>query len=134
MTANTGFLLVNAFSFLQPYALTLTTPPELGPYGWTTTDLWVAPGITALYALLTHAQPFWADAHGVLLGWLGAAGGEGLKPAPVDTETARALCAAVLAALFSARTVKNFGGAYLGAGKPEEEKVEVGVSEKVKAQ
>ena len=69
----------------------------------------------------------------MLLGWLGAAGGEGLKPAPVDAETARALCAALLAALFSARTVKNFGGAYLGAEKPEE-KVEVGASEKVKAQ
>lgn len=130
VTPNAGFLAINALSFLQPHALAFATPPELLPYGWTTTDLWCAPLITALYALLTHAQPFWADAHAVLLGWLGTAvasgtslngedGVYGVKPAPVDAETARALCAAVLAALFSVRTMKKFGGAYMngGAGK-----------------
>ena len=89
------------------------------PYGWTTTDLWCAPFITGLYALLTHAQPFWADAHTVLAGWLGASAGEVefvdgasvQKVAPVDPEVARALCASVLAVLFATRTVKNFGGA-----------------------
>ena len=112
MTANTGFLLVNALSFLQPYALTLATPPEIQPYGWTTTDLWCAPAITGLYALLTHAQPFWADAHAAAFGWLGLVGGEASvdgKAAPVDPEIARALCAAVLAGLFATRTVRNFG-------------------------
>ena len=113
VTPNTGFLIVNAFSFLQPYALKLTTPPELQPYGWTTVDLWVAPTITGLYSLLTHAQPFWAEAHSVLLGWIGAspAGADELaKIAPVDPETARALCAVILAGLFSTRTIKNFYG------------------------
>ena len=60
MIANAGFFAVNLFSFLQPYALTLTTPPEMQPLGWSTTDLWCAPLITGLYATLTHAQPFWA--------------------------------------------------------------------------
>ncbi|KAH9939586.1 hypothetical protein B0H21DRAFT_756282 [Amylocystis lapponica] len=99
---------INALSLLQPYALTLTTPAELLPYGWTATDLWCAPLITGLYALLTHAQPFWADAHGAVLAFLGAASFDD-KPQPVDPEQARALCAALLAALFVTRTVKTFG-------------------------
>ncbi|PCH38396.1 hypothetical protein WOLCODRAFT_136246 [Wolfiporia cocos MD-104 SS10] len=107
ITANGGWFFVNMFSFLQPYALTITTPPELMPNGWTATDLWCAPLITGLYALLTHAQPFWADAHAVVSGWLGAAGSE--KVQPVDPEYARALCAAVLAVMFTTRTIKTFG-------------------------
>ena len=78
-------------SFLQPYALTLTTPAEMLPWGWTTTDLWAAPFITGLYALLTHAQPFWADAHAVALGWLGTSASEIAKVQPVDAEYARAV-------------------------------------------
>ncbi|OBZ75443.1 hypothetical protein A0H81_04901 [Grifola frondosa] len=39
LTANGGFFLTNMFSFFQPYPLTLTTPAEMLPYGWTTTDL-----------------------------------------------------------------------------------------------
>lgn len=109
MTANGGFFLINTFSFLQPYALTFTTPAEMLPYGWTTADLWAAPFITGLYALLTHAQPFWADAHAVSMGWLGAASEVGKVVQPVDPEYARALCAAVLVGLFSTRTAKNFG-------------------------
>ena len=116
MTANTGFLLVNAFSFLQPYSLTLATPPEIQPYGWTTTDLWCAPAITGLYAMLTHAQPFWESAHAAVFGWLGALGSgagageaEVKTVAAVDPEIARALCAAILAGLFATRTVRNFG-------------------------
>ena len=77
MTANGGFFFTNLLSFFHPYALTLTTPTEILPYGWTTTDLWCAPLVTGLYAFLTHAQPFWADAHGVALGLLGLGSGVG---------------------------------------------------------
>lgn len=94
------------FSFLEPTPLTLTTPDELKPYGWTTTDIWSAPLITGLYALLTHAQPFWAEFHNVISTALGGAGG---KVGPMDPESARALCALILAVLFSTRTAKNFG-------------------------
>lgn len=108
ITANGGFFFTNLFSFLNPTPLALQTPPELQPYGWTTADLWCAPLITGLYALLTHAQPFWADAHALLAG---AGGNISSKSTvePVDSETARALCAMLLAALFVGRTAKNFG-------------------------
>ncbi|KIM57241.1 hypothetical protein SCLCIDRAFT_10511 [Scleroderma citrinum Foug A] len=36
---NVGFFLTNLFSFFLPTPLALTTPSELLPYGWTTTDL-----------------------------------------------------------------------------------------------
>ncbi|KAI0685152.1 hypothetical protein BC835DRAFT_546481 [Cytidiella melzeri] len=113
VTANAGFFFINLFSFLQPHTLTLSTPPELLPYGWTTTDLWCAPFITGLYATLTHAQPFFANLHSAIFGWLGAAStdAEGfVKVAPMDPEYARALCAIVLAGMFATRTVKTFGG------------------------
>jgi len=70
-----------------------------------TADLWCAPTGTALYALLTHIQPFWADLHSVLSQLLGAS--EPVKP--LDEEYARAICASLLAILFTARTMKNFG-------------------------
>lgn len=103
---NGGFFITNMFSFLEPTPLTLTTPDELKPYGWTTTDIWSAPLITGLYALLTHAQPFWAELHTVISTALGGTGG---KVGPMDPESARALCALILAVLFSTRTAKNFG-------------------------
>ncbi|CCM05776.1 uncharacterized protein FIBRA_08009 [Fibroporia radiculosa] len=109
VTANGGWFCVNLLSFLQPYALTLTTPPEFMAYGWTATDLWCAPLVTGLYALLTHAQPFWAEAHAATLGWWGSATDE--KVEAVDPEYARALCAVVLATMFVTRTVKTFGTA-----------------------
>ncbi|KAI0818497.1 hypothetical protein BC629DRAFT_1278784 [Irpex lacteus] len=124
VTANAGFFVVNLFSFLQPYALSLSTPPELLPYGWTTTDLWCAPLITGLYATLTHAQPFFADLHSVLFGWLGAASTDAdgfVKVAPMDPEYARAFCALVLTGLFGARTLKTFGG--LGAQPVVQKKI-----------
>jgi hypothetical protein len=64
--------------------------------------------MTGLYALLTHAQPFWADVHALLSG---AGGSTSVKSTvePVDPETARAVCAILLAALFVGRTAKNFG-------------------------
>jgi hypothetical protein len=68
-------------------------------------DLWCAPTGTALYALLTHNQPFWADLHSVLSQALGAS--EPVKP--LDPEYARAICASLLVTLFTTRTMKNFG-------------------------
>ncbi|KAG2138993.1 hypothetical protein DEU56DRAFT_801205 [Suillus clintonianus] len=103
---NGGFFITNMFSFVEPTPLTLTTPAELQPYGWTATDLWSAPLITGFYALLTHAQPFWAEFHSVISTVLGGAGG---KVEPMDPESARALCALILVGIFSTRTAKNFG-------------------------
>ncbi|KAG6850405.1 hypothetical protein H0H93_013630 [Arthromyces matolae] len=108
LMANAGFFFVNMFSMLSPTPFTLTTPAELREYGWTTADLWCAPVITGLYALLTHAQPFWADAHGLLVTLLGGATSAKVVE-PLDPETARAVCALLLSALFAGRTVKNFG-------------------------
>ncbi|KAG5634534.1 hypothetical protein H0H81_001633 [Sphagnurus paluster] len=108
LTANTGFFFVNMFSLLAPTPYTVTTPPELQSYGWMTADLWCAPVITGLYALLTHAQPFWADMHSLLVVLMGGAS-SAKAVQPVDPETARAVCALLLAGLFTGRTVKNFG-------------------------
>jgi len=107
VVANGGFFLTNLFSFMNPTPLALQTPPELQAYGWTTADLWCAPLITGLYALLTHSQPFWESAHGFLSELLGG-GMQGKQVDPIDPETARAVCALLLAAVFSGRTVKNF--------------------------
>ncbi|KAG1736843.1 uncharacterized protein EDB91DRAFT_1141278 [Suillus paluster] len=104
--ANGGFFITSMFSFLEPTPLTLTTPAAMKPYGWTTTDLWCAPFITGLYALLTHAQPFWAELHSVVSTVLG---GVSDKVEPLDPESARALCALILAGMFTTRTAKNFG-------------------------
>jgi len=103
--ANGGFFIVNMFSFLEPTPLKLTTPAELKPFGWTATDLWCAPLITGFYALLTHAQPFWAQFHSMIST---ALGGTGDKVEPMDAESARALCALILVGMFSVRTVKDF--------------------------
>ncbi|KAF8061669.1 hypothetical protein FPV67DRAFT_1422926 [Lyophyllum atratum] len=108
VTANGGFFFTNMLSLLSPTPLALATPPELQPYGWTTADLWCAPAITGLYALLTHAQPFWADAHGLIATLLGGARGEKGVEA-LDPEVARAVCAVLLSGLFFGRTVRNFG-------------------------
>ncbi|KAF8162832.1 hypothetical protein B0H34DRAFT_693097 [Crassisporium funariophilum] len=106
--ANGGFFVTNLFSFLNPTSLALQTPPELQAYGWTTADLWCAPVVTGLYALLTHAQPFWADMHSVLSNVLGASQlDEAVKP--LDPEIARAVCALFLSTLFVGRATKNFG-------------------------
>ncbi|KAG1856687.1 hypothetical protein DFJ58DRAFT_784424 [Suillus subalutaceus] len=104
--ANGGFFMTSMFSFLEPTPLTLTTPAAIKPYGWTTTDIWCAPFITGLYALLTQAQPFWAELHSVISTVLGNAGD---KVGPMDPEAARALCALILAGMFSTRTAKNYG-------------------------
>ncbi|KAF8831824.1 hypothetical protein HHX47_DHR1001072 [Lentinula edodes] len=107
VAANGGFFLTNLFSFMNPTPLALQTPPELQAYGWTTADLWCAPLVTGIYALLTHAQPFWAESHTLVTELLGMSV-QGKPVEPVDPETARAFCALILACLFSGRTVKNF--------------------------
>lgn len=100
--------MTNLFSFLNPTPLSLQTPPELQAYGWTTADLWCAPTITGLYALLTHAQPFWAELHTILSQVLGSSSLD--RPIkPLDPETARAVCAVLLSGLFAGRAAKNFG-------------------------
>jgi hypothetical protein len=99
------------FSLLHPTSLTMTTPPELGPWGWTTIDLWCAPLITGIYALLTHAQPFWADAHGWLISQIPGGSATELKPATVeavDAEVARAACTVLLCVFFSSRALYNY--------------------------
>jgi hypothetical protein len=107
--------------------MTVTTPPELLPYGWTATDLWVAPLVTALYATLTHAQPFFAQLHRLLFSFfspLGLAqlsfpattiGAEGVV-VPLDANNARAVCVLVLSTLFSLRAVRAFNS---HVAKPE---------------
>ena len=107
--------------------MAVTTPPELLPHGWTATDLWVAPLVTALYATLTHAQPFFAHLHTLLFSFfspLGLAqlsyptttlGAEGVV-VPLDANDARAVCVVVLSVLFSLRAVRAFGSE---TAKPE---------------
>ncbi len=110
--------------------MTLTTPPELLPYGWTATDLWIAPLVTGLYATLTHAQPFFAQLHALLFSFFSPLGlaplsspslksnGSVIEGAvvPLDVNDARAVCVLVLSALFSLRAVRSFG---LGTAQPE---------------
>ncbi|GJE88011.1 hypothetical protein PsYK624_040940 [Phanerochaete sordida] len=135
IVANGGFLLINMFNLLHPYEIFLSTPPELQPYGWTTTDIWIAPLITGLYATLTHAQPYWSALHYSALGWTGAVsvGENGVASiAAVDPEIARAACAVILAGVFSVRTYKNF--AAVGAQKKPQKASVSAPSEKVKTQ
>ncbi|KXN92005.1 hypothetical protein AN958_11065 [Leucoagaricus sp. SymC.cos] len=107
ITANGGFFLTNLFSILHSTPMAVQTPPELQAYGWTTVDLWCAPVVTGLYAFMTHAQPFWADLHTLLIEMLGVAtAGKAIEP--VDPETARVICALILSGLFTSRTVVNF--------------------------
>jgi hypothetical protein len=70
-------------------------------------DLWVAPLITCLYALLTCGQPCWVPAHRAVMRWLGRVFEE--KPKGVDELTAQAICALVLIALFSWRALATHG-------------------------
>jgi hypothetical protein len=92
----------------------VTTPPELGPYGWTTTDLWIAPAASALFATLTHAQPFWIDLQRVLLSFLSAHWGYnlGLSTAlpPMSMDDARSVVAILISMAFAARAWKTYGG------------------------
>lgn len=113
---------------LSPAGWAVATPPELGPYGWTTTDLWVAPLASAIFATLTHAQPFWVVLHHTLIDLVGKQtippflltfGPDGtLKP--MDTHTARSICALFIAGVFACRAIKSFWGPALeNASKPK---------------
>ena len=114
VVANGGFFLTNLFSFYLPTPLTLTTPPELLPYGWTTTDLWCALVVTALYATLTRAQPFWAYVHAMLSALIGDGYSAEAKLELLDAETARAL---ILAGLLVTRASKTFSAGPFSRGR-----------------
>lgn len=97
---------------LHPRGWYLATPAELKSYGWTTVDLWAAPLITGLTALLTHAQPFWTFLHLSLVGLsrpLAIQNMDETLVKPWSIEDARAFGAVVLWVLFASRTVKNLG-------------------------
>ena len=96
----------------NPSGWTLSTPGELQPYGWTTVDLWVAPFITGVMALLTNAQPFWTYLHLLITSFTRPVTAEALEKNPItvwSVEDARSLGAVILWMLFAARTVKNLG-------------------------
>jgi hypothetical protein len=112
--------------------MTTITPPELLPYGWTATDLWIAPLVTGLYATLTHAQPFFAGLHALLFSFfsplglaplsfqytkLGNSDSEGVV-IPLEAADARAVCVLVLSALFGLRAVRAFGSGIAQPGPP----------------
>lgn len=121
---NGGPFISNLFSLLRPTPIEVATPPELMSYGWTATDFWSAPFVTGLYATLTHAQPFFAYLHAFLyvffwpfglapLSKVGLASGQHQQAiAPVDHETARAVCAIVLCALNVNRAMRAYGPGY----------------------
>src|SRR5258708_704794 len=120
------------FSLLQPTPMATITPPELLPYGWTATDLWIAPLVTGLYATLTHAQPFFAHLHALLFSFFspfglaplsfqhatpGSPDPEGVV-IPLGAADARAVCVLVLSALFGLRAVRTFGSGIAKSGPP----------------
>jgi hypothetical protein len=132
IAANAGPFFVNLFSLLQPTPMATVTPPELLPYGWTATDLWIAPLVTGLYATLTHAQPFFAHLHALLFSFFSPFGlaplsfqyatpgnpdPEGVV-VPLEAADARAVCVLVLSALFGLRAVRAFGSGIAKPGPP----------------
>jgi hypothetical protein len=106
-------------SLLSPAPMSLKTPAELLPSGWTSTDLWIAPLATALFATLTHAQPFFTALHAALFSFFSPVGlanvsyvgaqGKG-KLVAVDPDAARGVCVLLLAACFVKRAITTFGG------------------------
>ncbi|KAF8479121.1 hypothetical protein DFH94DRAFT_632236 [Russula ochroleuca] len=126
--ANGGPFVSNLFSLLRPTQIEVATPPELLSYGWTATDFWSPMLVTGLYATLTHAQPFFTSIHSLLFAFFwpfglvrlsdattksgGSAGRHQGVVAPVDHETARAVCAIVLCALNVNRAMRAYGPGY----------------------
>jgi hypothetical protein len=124
--ANGGFFLVNVFQMLSPYGWHVKTPPEFLPGGWRTMDLWIAPLITGVNALLTQSQAAWIPYHrhivqrvgrSTMFGALEYAVTESRESKgsvvadikPMGEVEARSICALVLCALFAYRAVINFG-------------------------
>lgn len=129
--ANGGFFLINFFQMLSPYGYHVRTPPEFRTAGWTTMDLWIAPLITALYAILTHTQPFWVPIHTIFIKQVSrktllfgrvllvsdmVENDEGewseiLKEyvKPMGKEEARSVLAILVCLLFAYRAIVNFG-------------------------
>ncbi|PVF98314.1 hypothetical protein CPB86DRAFT_758712 [Serendipita vermifera] len=128
--ANAGFFFVNTFQMLSPYGFHMKTPPEFLPGGWRTMDLWVAPLITGLYALLTQAQSVWIPYHHQVVHKIGHSTLFGTIEwanitTKIDDDTwvedsfstirpmghtdARSVCALILAVLFLYRAIVNFG-------------------------
>lgn len=112
--------------------MVVVTPPELLPYGWTATDLWLAPLVTGLYATLTHSQPFFAHLHALLFSFFspfglaplssqhttpGKPGPDGMV-IPLEAADARAVCVLVLSAFFGLRAVRAFGSVMAKPGPP----------------
>jgi hypothetical protein len=125
--ANGGPFVSNLLSLLRPTPIEVATPPELLPNGWTATDFWSAPLVTGLYATLTHAQPFFTNLHSLLFAFFwpfglahlsdattksGGSATHHESVAPVDHETARAVCAIVLCALNVNRAMRAYGPGY----------------------
>lgn len=131
---------------LSPYGWHLKTPPELLEGGWRTMDLWVAPLMTGIYALLTQSQPAWVPYHTYLIKRVG-------KPTlfgsfeyatdilqeedghwkefdvsmasvkPIGAVEARSICALVLCVLFAYRSIINFGFDWTKTAKNKQKKV-----------
>lgn len=102
---------------LSPSGISLVTPAELEPYGWTTVDLWIAPLITGLWATLTNAQPFWTQLHILFAYFIQSINGpqgtlDESTVLPWDTKDVRSLCAVIVWACFATRTARNFGVAW----------------------
>ena len=116
--ANGGPFVSNLFSLLRPTPIEVATPPELHSYGWTATDFWSPMLVTGLYATLTHAQPFFTSIHTLLFAFFWPFGLARLSEksngvvAPIDHETARAVCAIVLCALNVNRAMRAYGPGY----------------------
>ena len=107
---------------LNPGGWYVATPAELKPYGWTTTDLWVAPLITGLAGLLTHAQPFWTYLHLSLVEFSRPRSLDQNPVKPWNATDARALGAVVLWVLFATRTVRTMGVTWWNT-KPKKKEV-----------
>ncbi|GJJ11909.1 hypothetical protein Clacol_006147 [Clathrus columnatus] len=119
LVANGGFFCVNMFSMLSPTGLSLVTPAELEPYGWTTVDLWIAPLITGLWATLTHAQPTWTQLHIMFVSFIHSINGtqygktfDESTVLPWSTSDVRSLSAMIIWVCFATRTARNFGVAW----------------------
>ncbi|KAF8528190.1 hypothetical protein BU17DRAFT_81436 [Hysterangium stoloniferum] len=125
ITANGGFFFVNLLSMFHPNGWSLATPAELKIHGWTTVDLWLAPLITGLTALLMHAQPFWAHLHISIMEFMHpfiTNDSEKDFTKPWSINDARSFAACIIWVFFATRATKDFGIAWWTA-KPKRKEV-----------